>query len=79
MGTLWDSFGLVVSPGHGESEGMCGLQRLVEHVFNRDVSYCTKAQSQSFSEVCSQVGCTFVQRLQLSPLPKRALRLDCYF
>jgi len=35
MGTLWDSFGLVLSSGSGDSGG-CGFQRAVEHIFSKD-------------------------------------------
>lgn len=38
MGKLWDPFGLVLSSGPGDPGG-CGFQRIVEHIFSKDVSF----------------------------------------
>ena len=45
MGTLWDVFGPALHTGPGDPSG-CGIQRVVESVFSRDVSGFTSFSSQ---------------------------------
>jgi hypothetical protein len=45
MGTLWDAFGPAMHTGPGDPSG-CGIQRVVESVFSRDVSGFTSFSSQ---------------------------------